>query len=49
MSAAITQEILQKAILNGIINIDTIQYEVEMNERKKYLEKHEFTKWQGKD
>ncbi len=41
------QELLKYALDNGIINIDTIQQQVELNERKKYLEKHSFRVWQG--
>ena len=40
---------MQVAIDNGIIDIDTIQKKLEMNERKKYLEKHESEIWQGAD
>ena len=42
-------QLLKYAIENGIIDINTIQMKIEMNERKKYLEKHEFRVWQGKD
>lgn len=42
-------ELLQKAIENGIIDFNTIQKKVEMNERKKYLEMHKFKIWQGKN
>ena len=35
------------AVENGIINLDTIQAEIEMNERIKFLEKHENKIWQG--
>lgn len=42
-------EILQKAIENGIIDLCTIQIELDMNERKKFLEKHENNIWQGRD
>lgn len=37
------------AIENGIIDIDTIQKKIEMNERKKFIEKHNYSIWQGKD
>ena len=40
---------LNIAIENGIINIDTIQKKIEMNERKKFIEKHTYSIWQGKD
>ena len=42
-------QLLQYALDNGMIDIDTIQTRIEMNERKKYLEQHEFTKWKGSD
>ena len=42
-------QILNFALENGIIDIDTIQTKIKMNERKKYLEQHEFKKWQGCD
>lgn len=42
-------ELLSYACANGIININTIQMQVEMNERKKYLEMHNHKVWQGKD
>lgn len=41
-------ELLNYALQNGIIDISTIQKQIEMNERKKYLEMHEFTVWQSK-
>ena len=37
------------AIENGIIDIDTIQKKIEMNERKKFIEKHNYSIWEGKD
>lgn len=42
-------EMLNLAIENGIIDISTIKKKIEMNERKKYLEEHEFKKWKGAD
>lgn len=42
-------QLLQYALENGMIDIDTIQTKIEMNERKRYLEQHEFTKWLGVD
>lgn len=42
-------EILKYAMQNGIIDMDTIQMKIEMNERKKYLEMHQFSIWHGKD
>ena len=41
--------ILSYAIENGIINVGVIQDEIEMKERRKYLEMHNFKKWQDKD
>lgn len=40
---------LNFAIENGIIDIDTIQKKIEMNERKKFIEKHNYSIWEGKD
>lgn len=42
-------EILKYAMQNGIIDIGTIQDKIEMNERKKYLEMHPYSIWQGKN
>lgn len=42
-------EMLQFAIENGILDESTIQEKMIMNERKKYLEKHPYKIWQGKD
>lgn len=42
-------DMLNYAIQNGIIDIDTIQMQVEMNERKKYLKKHPYEIWEGKN
>ena len=42
-------QLLNYALENGMIDLDTIQTKIEMNERKKYLEQHEFTKWKGSD
>lgn len=42
-------EILQFALENGMIDESTIQEKMEMNERKKFLEKHSYKVWQGKD
>ncbi len=41
------EEILKLAVADGIIDIDTIQQQVELNERKKYLEMHKNKIWQG--
>ena len=42
-------EILQFALENGMIDESTIQEKMEMNERKKYLDKHPYKIWKGKD
>lgn len=42
-------DMLNYVIQNGIINIDTIQKKVEMNERKRYLQKHNSSIWQGEN
>lgn len=42
-------KILIHAIENGILDMDTIQKEIEMNERRKYLEMHPYKIWEGKD
>lgn len=43
-------EILRRALESGIIDLDTVQEQINMNERKKYLEQHTFSKiWQGKN
>ena len=41
-------DLLNYAIQNGIIDINTIQKQIEMNERKKYLEMHPFSIWEDK-
>lgn len=38
---------LNYAIESGIIDIGTIQEKIEMNERKKFIEKHEYRIWKG--
>lgn len=43
------KELLNFAIENGIIDINTIQKQIEMNERKKYLEMHTSRVWQSTD
>lgn len=42
-----SNQLLQFAIENGIIDVDFIQKKIEMNERKHYLEKHTNKIWQG--
>lgn len=41
------KQLLQFALENGIIDIDTIQEKIAMNERRKYLEKHNNKVWKG--
>ena len=42
-------QILNFALENDIIDIDTIRTRIEMNERRRYLEQHEFKVWKGAD
>lgn len=42
-------EYLQAAIESGMIDLTTLHSQIEMAERKKYLEEHEQKVWQGKD
>lgn len=44
-----TDGMLQFAIENGIIDMDTIQMQIEMNIRKQYLEMHPYEIWKGAD
>lgn len=43
------KELLQFALENGIINLNNLQAQIEMNERKKYLEMHKNKIWQDKN
>ena len=43
------REILSFALENGMVDLHTIQKQIEMNERKKYLEMHNNDIWQGND
>lgn len=43
------KELLNYVLENDIIDIDSIQKQLEMNERKKYQEMHKNKIWQGKD
>lgn len=43
------KELLKFAFDNGMINFDIIQMQVEMNERKKYLDMHNSKIWQSTD
>ena len=49
MSILSDNEILNYALQNGIIDINTIQTQIEMNERKRYLEMHNYNVWKGND
>ena len=40
-------ELLNYAVENSIVDINTITKQIEMNERKKYLEMHQYEIWQG--
>lgn len=42
-------ELLKFAVENGMIDAALVQEKIEMNERLKYLNMHEFKVWQGKD
>lgn len=42
-------ELLKFALDSGIINRSTIEHEIEMANRQKYLDMHEFKLWQGSD
>ena len=43
------KELLQFAIDSGMIDTNTIRKQIEMNERKKFIDMHEYEKWQGKN
>lgn len=43
------EKLLHYALENGIIDLSSIRDEVRMNEYKKYLAKHEYRIWQGKN
>ena len=43
------KELLQFAIDSGMIDANTIRKQIEMNERKKFIEMHEYETWQGKN
>ena len=43
------KELLQFAIDSGMIDANTIRKQIEMNERKKFIEMHEYEVWQGKN
>lgn len=43
------EEILKYAIENGMIDLSYVQDQIEMSERKKYLQMHKYKVWQGKD
>ncbi len=43
------KEMLNYALSNGMIDLNTIRVQIEMNERKKYLEMHNSKIWQSTD
>lgn len=43
------KELLNFAVENGMIDFNTIQKQIEMNERKKYLEMHTYKIWRSPD
>lgn len=49
MLTSTTDEMLKYAVENGMLDISTIQSQIEMNERKKYIDKHLYSIWKGKD
>ncbi len=49
MSNLSDKEILNFALQNGIIDVNTIQMQIEMKQRKKYLDMHKYNIWQGKN
>lgn len=42
-------DILNFAFENGMLDANTIQTQIEMNQNKKYLEMHTYKKWKGSD
>ena len=40
-------DLLKFAVKNGIIDMKAVQEQINMNERKKYLDGHKFRKWKG--
>ena len=40
-------DLLKFAVENGIIDMKAVQEQINMNERKKYLDGHKFRKWRG--
>lgn len=42
-------DLLKYAVESGIINLETVQEKIKMNERKKYLDGHNFKIWKGSD
>ena len=47
LSELSNSEVLKQALADGIIDINTLSKQIEMNERKKYLEMHKYNIWQG--
>ena len=44
-----SMEILNFALENGIINSNSIHTQMQLSERQKYLEEHQYAIYQGKD
>lgn len=42
-------QVLQYALTNGMIDIGIVREQIEMNERKRYLEMHKYETWKGSD
>ena len=40
---------MQKALSEGILDLSSIQEQIEMNERTKFLKKHKYSIWEGKN
>lgn len=47
LSELSSTEVLKQALADGIIDINTLSKQIEMNERKKYLNMHKYEIWQG--
>lgn len=45
----VDEELLKFALSDGMIDLNTIRQKFEMNEREKYLKRHNSKIWQGKD
>lgn len=49
VNEVLDRDILNFALQNGIIDINTIQKQIEMNERRKYLDMHQIKCWKSTD